>query len=242
MPSRLFVNQFSMKYTTFIIGAFVLLNLGASSAYAEDMMRADMSARIEQKQLQAEITKERMKAIQEIQQQRINDAEEIQARMMQVAGLRKDKDDTLQDIRLQTKERIEKEKTIMMERRAEMATKVHSRMVFGFESAVQKIAGFLDRASERITIMQSADMNVSDAESLVADMRTQLAEIEVSVKALSTLAVSIEGSGSTPAEFNEELREQHRIFMDSAKEIRAELGVVRESFAKLLPMLKSDKE
>jgi hypothetical protein len=231
-----------MKYTIFIMGAVIFSGLTVSSVQAEEMMRADMSARIEQKQLQAEITKERMKAIQEIQQQRINNAEEIQARMMQVAGFRKEKNDTLEDIRLQTKERIEKEKTIMMERRAEMATKLHSRMVFGFESAIQKMAGFLDRASERITIMQSADMNVSDAESLVADMRTQLAEIEVSVKALSTVAVSIEDSGSTPSELNQELRKDHAIFMDSAKEIRLELGSLRESFTKLLPMLKADKE
>lgn len=231
-----------MKYITFFTSAFVFFGLGISFVQAETAVRADMSVRMEQKQLQADMMQERMKAIQDIQQQRIDNAEDIQARMMQVTDFRKEKQDALQDIRTQTRERIEKERTIMMERRAEMATKIHSRMVFGFESAVQKISGFLDRASERITVMQSAGVDTSDAESLVADMRTQLSEIEVSVKALAVLASNIEISGSTPSELNQELREQHGIFMDSAKEIRAELGSLRASFGKLLPMLKSQKE
>jgi|GEM_PF-3166672 len=235
-----------MKYITFFTSAFVFLSFGVSFAQAQDTKRADIlredaSLRIEQKQLQTEIMQERMRAIQDIQKQRIDKAEDIQARMMQVTDIRKEKQDTFQDIRIQTMERIEKEKTIMMERRAEMATKIHSRMVFGFESAIQKISGFLDRASERITMMQSTGINVTDAESLVAEMRMQISEIEISVKTLAILAGTIEMSGSTPSELNQELRKNHELFMDSAKEIRLELGSLRESFEKLLPLLKSQK-
>jgi ABC-type multidrug transport system fused ATPase/permease subunit len=236
-----------MKKITFIIGAmamsvFVVPHAFAQTATRAEMAREDASARMEQKQLQAEMMQDRMKEIQKMQEQRIGDAEAIQQRMLQSNQMREQKRENAQDVRARVQERMHVERALIMERRTEMANRVHSRMVFGLDISVQKMSALLDRVNARIDAMADQGIDVSDAQSLASDMQNRLASIKNSLADLQSLSGTIEVSGSTPSELNQSLRLSHLEFIEKVKVLRGELISVRESFGTLVSLLQATKE